>query len=185
MRLHLTSYLTWVVYVCADHDGLSHLPCTAQVEPGVPYRKVSWYKVEEEGLVGLVLKNLETGRSYLYGSANHSYAIGEDLALLLPVSAAGDCGSYRCTLWPPLGHQIQDGLSTFHTVGCPKPRITPQKPDRISHSSGWDQRVLTMMVGVTGAVCLCVFVMMAVVAASLWRRTQGRAYNKLQVETLG
>ncbi|KAG5838129.1 hypothetical protein ANANG_G00220510 [Anguilla anguilla] len=51
------------------------LPCRAHRQPGVMYRKISWYKVEG-GLTGLVLKNLKTNQTVLYKSANHSYQIG-------------------------------------------------------------------------------------------------------------
>lgn len=60
-----------------------------------------------------LLKNITT----LYKFANHSYEVGEDNSLLVPASAELDCGIYRCTLWPPLGHYIQEANTKYDSAG--------------------------------------------------------------------
>ncbi|KAG9270884.1 hypothetical protein AMEX_G15890 [Astyanax mexicanus] len=106
-----------------DNDGeimVKKIPCTADTEKGLQYRKISWYKVEEdsEGLIGLVLKDLRTEVTVLYKFANQSYEVDSDYSLVLPEATVRDCGQYRCTLWPPVGHYIQDGDAEFYTHGC-------------------------------------------------------------------
>lgn len=63
------------------------------------------------------MKNLRDNQSTVYQGANHSYAVGEGLSLLLPASAQRDCGTYQCTLWPPLGHYIQEGQYEYYPAG--------------------------------------------------------------------
>ncbi|KAL6459062.1 hypothetical protein MHYP_G00325340 [Metynnis hypsauchen] len=108
-----------------DEQLYIRIPCQANVEPGLQYRKISWYKVKEEsdGLIGLVIKDLHTHETVLYKFANQSYEVGDDYSLLLPEFSEKDCGHYRCTLWPPLGHYIQDGDQEFYQFGCSKPSL--------------------------------------------------------------
>lgn len=63
------------------------------------------------------MKNLRDNQSTVYQGANHSYAVGEGHSLLLPASAQRDCGTYQCTLWPPLGHYIQEGQYEYYPAG--------------------------------------------------------------------
>ncbi|KPP62289.1 hypothetical protein Z043_119535, partial [Scleropages formosus] len=112
-----------------EGNSVTSLPCKVHVELGLQYRKVSWYKVDEDdGFTGLVLKNLQTNETLLYKSAQHSYQVGEDYSLILSNSSLSDCGRYRCTLWPPVGHQIKEGDYDFYPRGCPQP-VKMQKSD--------------------------------------------------------
>lgn len=111
--------LTWAVL--SSPGRWTALPCKANAVQGVQYRKISWYKVLGSEYRGLVLKNLRTNQTSVYRGANHSYALGEGYALLLPDSALSDCGTYQCTLWPPLGEYIQEGQYEYYPAGCVRP----------------------------------------------------------------
>ncbi|KAG9329301.1 hypothetical protein JZ751_023908 [Albula glossodonta] len=106
-------------------------------------------QVEEE-VIGLVLKNLKTNDTILYKSANHPYQVDEDLALILPDSALTDCGKYRCTLWPPIGHQIREADCSYYPDGCTEPKepvLLKAPPSRLSSSAQWDHVTYAMMGG--------------------------------------
>ncbi|KAJ8258150.1 hypothetical protein GJAV_G00193700 [Gymnothorax javanicus] len=136
------------------------IPCQAHREPGLLYRKISWYKVEE-GMTGLVLKNLNSSKMFLFKWANHSYDIGEDLSLILPNSALNECGTYHCTLWPPLGHKIQEGEYTYYHSGCPESpeaHLTNAVHSRLSSSgTGGRMKHGGVAAGIAGALLLAVF----------------------------
>uniref|UniRef100_A0AAR2JN06 Ig-like domain-containing protein n=1 Tax=Pygocentrus nattereri TaxID=42514 RepID=A0AAR2JN06_PYGNA len=121
----LLSSLLGLTVSVHDEQLSIRIPCQAKVEPGLQYRKISWYKVKEEsdGLIGLVIKDLHTHETVLYKFANQSYEVGDDYSLLLPEFSEKDCGHYRCTLWPPLDHYIQDGDYEFYQFGCSKPPL--------------------------------------------------------------
>lgn len=101
------------------------IACPASIEQGLKYRRITWYKVEKgsDVLTGLVLKDLLKNITTLYKFANYSYEVGEDNSLLVPSSAKVDCGIYRCTLWPPLGHYIQEGNTDYYSADCIKPQL--------------------------------------------------------------
>ncbi|XP_053092412.1 uncharacterized protein LOC113529618 isoform X1 [Pangasianodon hypophthalmus] len=105
-----------------DDQSFITIPCQAKRESEVQYRRITWYKVEvrSEMLTGLVMKDLHTQETVLYKFANQSYEVGDDYSLLLPEAGQIDCGHYRCTLWPPLGHYIQDGDYEYYPLdsGC-------------------------------------------------------------------
>lgn len=111
------------------------IPCHANIEQGVKYRRITWYKVEEgsDVLAGLVLKDLLKNITTLFKFAHHSYEVGEDNSLLVPGPAEEDCGVYRCTLWPPLGHYIQEGNTEYYS-DCIKPQVqvVSSKKDTLS-----------------------------------------------------
>ncbi|KAM9474762.1 uncharacterized protein Hap1MRO34_010760 [Clarias gariepinus] len=96
------------------------IPCQAKRESDVQYRRIAWYKVEVGSgvLTGLVIKDLHTKETILYKFANQSYEVADDYSLLVPEAGKRDCGHYRCTLWPPLGHYIQDGDYEYYPLGC-------------------------------------------------------------------
>ncbi|GAA6067783.1 uncharacterized protein LOC113529611, partial [Tachysurus ichikawai] len=63
------------------------------------------------------MKDLHTQETVLYKFANQSYEVKDDYSLLLPEAGKKrDCGHYRCTLWPPLGHYIQDGDYEYYPL---------------------------------------------------------------------
>ncbi|KAK3566515.1 hypothetical protein QTP86_034025 [Hemibagrus guttatus] len=105
------------VSVRNDHSFIT-IPCQAKRESDVQYRRLSWYKVEvgSEVLTGLVTKDLHTHETVLYKFANQSYKVKDDYSLLLPEAEKRDCGHYRCTLWPPLGHYIQNGDYEYYPL---------------------------------------------------------------------
>lgn len=86
---------------------------------GYCLKKLTFLQVEEgsDVLTGLVLRDLLKNITTLYKFANYSYELGEDNSLLVPSSAKVECGMYRCTLWPPLGHYIQEGNSDYYSAG--------------------------------------------------------------------
>lgn len=76
-------------------------------------------QVEEDPdvLTGLVLKDLNKNITILFKFARHSYVVGDDNSLQFSSSAGKDCGNYRCTLWPPLGHYIQEKDYEYYSSG--------------------------------------------------------------------
>ncbi|KAG5281704.1 hypothetical protein AALO_G00047870 [Alosa alosa] len=115
------------------------IPCKAHSVQGVQYRKISWYKVIGPEYRGLVMKNLHDNHTTVYRGANHSYEVGAEFSLLLPEPALGDCGTYQCTLWPPLGHYIQEGQYEYYPAGCLRPtEALPMMPLPVTHFSCFD-----------------------------------------------
>ncbi|KAJ8332383.1 hypothetical protein SKAU_G00425560 [Synaphobranchus kaupii] len=164
-----------------DCYNMTKLPCHVHLEQGLKYRKISWYKVEG-GLTGLVLKNLNTNKTILYKSANHSYLIGEDLSLILPTSDLNDCGKYLCTVWPPIGHKIQEGECSYYPQGCPRPpeaHLTNVLPSRLSSSSPGDHVVYKVITGMLGAMGL----LLTVSLVRIWKckSRQDENYTKIPV----
>ncbi|KAF7695460.1 hypothetical protein HF521_007183 [Silurus meridionalis] len=85
------------------------VPCKVELEQGVQYRRITWYKVSfrSDMLVGLVMKDIRSNKTQLYKFVNHSYQIGDDLSLLhVPEHSPEECEIYRCSVWPPVGHRI-------------------------------------------------------------------------------
>ncbi|KAI5095153.1 hypothetical protein C0J45_15228, partial [Silurus meridionalis] len=95
------------------------IPCQAKRESEVQYRRITWYKVQKgsEVLTGLVTKDLHTQKTVLYKFVNRSYEVKDDYSLLFPNAGQSDCGHYRCTLWPPVGHYIQEGDYELYALG--------------------------------------------------------------------
>ncbi|KAG7332568.1 hypothetical protein KOW79_004402 [Hemibagrus wyckioides] len=120
----LINLLQLSVSVRNGHSFIT-IPCQAKRESDVQYRRISWYKVEvgSEVLTGLVTKNLHTHETVLYKFANQSYTVKDDYSLLLLEAEKRDCGHYRCTLWPPLGHYIQNGDYEYYPLDldCSRP----------------------------------------------------------------
>lgn len=83
------------------------------------FKKAFILQVEEgsDVLTGLVLKDLNKNTSVLFKFASHSYVVGEDNSLQFSRTAREDCGIYRCTLWPPLGHYIQEHEYKYYPAG--------------------------------------------------------------------
>ncbi|KAK7135721.1 hypothetical protein R3I94_014403 [Phoxinus phoxinus] len=116
--LHIIFLMFHLVYFSMSNEEQRwiKIPCHANIEEGVKYRRITWYKVAagSDVLDGLVLKDLLKNITTLFKFAHHSYEVGEDNSLLVPgVTAEEDCGVYRCTLWPPLGHYIQEGNTEY------------------------------------------------------------------------
>ncbi|KAI5610301.1 hypothetical protein C0J50_5124 [Silurus asotus] len=94
-----------------ENKSFTEIPCQAKRESEVQYRRITWYKVQKgsEVLTGLVTKDLHTQKTVLYKFVDRSYEVKDDYSLLFPNAGQSDCGHYRCTLWPPVGHYIQEG----------------------------------------------------------------------------
>ncbi|XP_076845692.1 uncharacterized protein LOC143490983 [Brachyhypopomus gauderio] len=85
------------------------IPCQVRTENNVQYLKIIWYKVitSSDSLVGLVMKDIRKNSTILYKPANLSYQIGDDFSLLIPQDSVAEvCETYRCSLWPHVGHRI-------------------------------------------------------------------------------
>ncbi|KAL4623720.1 hypothetical protein GN956_G18314 [Arapaima gigas] len=158
-------YTTCVVLMLVSNGDFYNitLPCKVQVEVALQYRKVTWYKVDEDGsgITGLVLKNLQTNETRLYKSAQRSYQVGEGYTLILTNSSAQDCGKYRCTLWPPVGHQIKEGDYDFYLEGCPQPANAQRAdvPPSKLHSSVQRDSTVSVVVGLVTAVLVLIVVL--------------------------
>ncbi|GAA6097442.1 CD83 antigen [Tachysurus ichikawai] len=98
--------------ICGE-DALLH--CMAASKPGVQYRKVIWYKVNEASshqLTGLVMKKLTHHNSTVQkynGVERDLKLLADSQSLILPNVTLQDAGRYRCLLHAPLGHQNQKG----------------------------------------------------------------------------
>ncbi|MCI4380731.1 hypothetical protein PGIGA_G00243310 [Pangasianodon gigas] len=106
MRQYLILFL---IFPMPDVSLSLQVPCIVNLEEGVEYRKITWYKVSvgSGSLMGLVMKDIRTNTTQLYKFANHSYQIGNDLSLLhVPERHQEECEIYRCCVWPPVGHRI-------------------------------------------------------------------------------
>ncbi|CAM4716108.1 unnamed protein product [Leuciscus chuanchicus] len=127
IMLHIYFLMFHLVYfsMSIEEQRWIKIPCNATIEQGVKYRRITWYKVEEgsDVLAGLVSKDLLKNITTLFKFAHHSYEVGEDNSLLVPGTAEEDCGVYRCTLWPPLGHYIQEGNTEYYAADCIKPQV--------------------------------------------------------------
>lgn len=119
-------YLVIHISIAIEEERIT-IPCHANTEQGVQYRKITWYKVEEgsDVLTGLVLKDLHKNITVLFKFANHSYVVGEDNSLQFLSAAGESCGIYRCTLWPPLGHYIQEKDYEYYSADCIEPQLQP------------------------------------------------------------
>ncbi|KAF4072418.1 hypothetical protein AMELA_G00262910 [Ameiurus melas] len=149
-------------------DVLSlQVPCTVNLEEGVEYRKITWYKVSvrTDSLVGLVMKDIRTNTTHLYKFANHSYQVGNDLSLLhVPERSQNECEKYRCCVWPPVGHRI---LQSDYSLpqGCQSNNVgMTELSVQLQHTnvalSNQFQCIiigvlLFVILSVTAVVCLC------------------------------
>ncbi|XP_077079462.1 uncharacterized protein LOC143732356 isoform X2 [Siphateles boraxobius] len=136
--LHIYFLMFHLVYfsMSIEEQRWIKIPCHANIEQGVKYRRITWYKVKESSdvLAGLVSKDLLKNITRLFKFAHHSYEVGEDNSLVVPGTAEEDCGVYRCTLWPPLGHYIQEGNTDYYSADCIKPQVqaVSSKKDTLS-----------------------------------------------------
>ncbi|KAG5271576.1 hypothetical protein AALO_G00181600 [Alosa alosa] len=104
--------------------SVAELACMAPAEPGVSYRSVRWYKIDNENnLRGLVRKRLSPQNNtaeYYKGLIRHVEFVSENSSnLVLPNMTASDRGRYICLLAAPLGHQNQEGEVFLRVEGCP------------------------------------------------------------------
>ncbi|KAG9270881.1 hypothetical protein AMEX_G15887 [Astyanax mexicanus] len=114
-------FILMLLLAAADLSNSLKIPCKVQLESGVQYRKIIWYKVSSENsLSGLVMKDLLRNSSVLYRSVDPSLRVGEDLSLLLPEFRERRCETYRCSVWPPVGYRIQESDYSF-PQGCQVP----------------------------------------------------------------
>ncbi|XP_028850477.1 uncharacterized protein LOC114798720 isoform X1 [Denticeps clupeoides] len=107
-----------------ESENYIRIPCNAQAEYGVKYRKIIWYKTrpDSDAMTGLVQKNLENNLTTRYKRfVNHTYDVGEDFSLLFsPRWPHAECTLYCCSLWPPLGHQFRES-QFLYPEGCARP----------------------------------------------------------------
>ncbi|KAL7884814.1 hypothetical protein AOLI_G00075840 [Acnodon oligacanthus] len=133
----MRQYLMLLFIVPLPQLSLSlQIPCQAQLEQGVQYRKIFWYKVtESNSVVGLIMKDLYKNTTALYKHANHAYQIGDDLSLLLLSEPREKrdtkCETYRCSVWPPVGYYVQESDYSL-PQGCQN--STEMMPEFASHA---------------------------------------------------
>ncbi|KAG7332566.1 hypothetical protein KOW79_004400 [Hemibagrus wyckioides] len=163
MRHYLMLFL---VFLMSDVSLSMQVPCTVNLEDGVEYQKITWYKVSVESstLTGLVRKNIRTNTTQLYKFANHSYQIGNDLSLLhVPEHSQGECETYRCSVWPPVGHHILESDYSL-PQGCNAGKMTEMSSQlQGTHEVQFNHVPLSFIAGVlvlailnvAAVVCLC------------------------------
>ncbi|KAK3540338.1 hypothetical protein QTP70_029576 [Hemibagrus guttatus] len=163
MRHYLMLFL---VFPMSDVSLSLQVPCIVNLEEGIEYQKITWYKVSVESgtLIGLVRKDIRTNTTQLYKFANHSYQIGNDLSLLhVPEHSQGECEMYRCSVWPPVGHRI---LKSDYSLpqGCnadEMTKISSQLQGTHEVKSTHVPRALTAgvlvlaILNITALVCIC------------------------------
>ncbi|XP_049440858.1 CD83 antigen [Epinephelus fuscoguttatus] len=96
------------------------LECTAKYTPGVQYRAVRWYKVEESSqLSGLLTKDLPNGTTRWYTGVDREVdLLGESRSILLPNVTCADRGVYVCHLAAPVGEQNREGQVLLTLTDC-------------------------------------------------------------------
>ncbi|XP_031432869.1 CD83 antigen isoform X2 [Clupea harengus] len=103
--------------------SVTELSCVALAEPGVPYRSIRWYKVDEENnLRGLVRKRLAPQNKtveYYTGLIRHVEFVSENSSNIIMSNVTKmDSGRYICFLAAPLGHRNQEGEVFLRVDGC-------------------------------------------------------------------
>ncbi|TRY97545.1 hypothetical protein DNTS_000348 [Danionella cerebrum] len=126
---HFTTTIRWLVILAVaesvrqdTHSSIGQealLRCTAEALPGVLYRFVVWYKVDQSSqqLTGLLRKRLTVNNSTVetFNGLEREIQLFENtMDLLLPNVTLEDKGVYRCFLSAPLGHRNQHGETFLH-----------------------------------------------------------------------
>ncbi|XP_066572178.1 CD83 antigen [Amia ocellicauda] len=99
------------------------LTCTASAEPGVQYRALRWYKVNENlssPLSGLLRKNLLKNETDKYDGFHQplEFLDTESFDIILRNVSEEDSGKYSCVLSAPLGKQNKEGFIQLKVSGC-------------------------------------------------------------------
>lgn len=90
------------------------LPCEAHEKQEVGYSAISWYKVGDDGirLSGIVLRNFREKRvrNYLGCTMIVTASSVRPYTLTINNISSEDLGTYRCSLWAPIGEENKSGL---------------------------------------------------------------------------
>ncbi|KAM9476255.1 uncharacterized protein Hap1MRO34_011866 isoform 2-T2 [Clarias gariepinus] len=146
----------FLIFPISDVSLSLQVPCTVNLEEGVAYHIVTWYKVSvgNGSMAGLVRKDLRTNTTQLYKFANHSYKIGNDLSLLhVPEQNQKECEIYRCCVWPPVGHRILQSDFSL-PQGCQSNAVG--KTEFSSQVQGTHTSQYAILAGVLLVVILCI-----------------------------
>uniref|UniRef100_A0A8C7NUW8 Ig-like domain-containing protein n=1 Tax=Oncorhynchus mykiss TaxID=8022 RepID=A0A8C7NUW8_ONCMY len=106
--------------VCGED---SILKCKAICKPGVQYRAVRWYKLNEEPsnkVSGLLMKRLSpnsTTQWYAGLECKVELLADDSFDIFLPNVTAVDSGRYKCLLAAPVGEQNQEGQVHLSVTG--------------------------------------------------------------------
>ncbi|XP_067424456.1 CD83 antigen [Emydura macquarii macquarii] len=109
-----------VAVMCTEEAVLL---CEAPQDPQVTYKAVSWYKIvgNSEELAEMVRKNLENDVEYYYPKElNGSLQLSNDTSYSLRITntTSHNSGTYRCTLWAPVGEHNESGTIILKVTGC-------------------------------------------------------------------
>ncbi|XP_028659763.1 CD83 antigen-like [Erpetoichthys calabaricus] len=102
------------------------LQCSAEIEKGVIYRSIRWYKVLTPDLLnGIVYINMNSSMVKVYNGFKRSFEFTSDdvLSLIMKNSTEEDGGTYQCFLSAPLGQQSRKGEIQVKILGCSKGQI--------------------------------------------------------------
>ncbi|XP_043946059.1 uncharacterized protein LOC122817012 isoform X2 [Protopterus annectens] len=144
--IYCVSIANAVLIVPVRYNCTEEIPCTAWREPNVQYRRVSWYKVNSDSsLSSLINKSLRVNNStILYTSVKKAYKINENCSLTLPGIESEDLGIYRCLLWAPVGHKMQNGDVKLTLEGIEIKELSErlESPLSIPEKSGYSNSLL-------------------------------------------
>ncbi|XP_078097518.1 CD83 antigen-like isoform X2 [Mustelus asterias] len=88
---------------------IAKLPCDASCVSEVEYRAVSWYKVADDGfsLSGIVRRDFKENISREYLGFDGSVEVTSTSPYFLTIHniSGKDLGTYRCSIWAPLGER--------------------------------------------------------------------------------
>ncbi|XP_060691928.1 uncharacterized protein LOC132822693 [Hemiscyllium ocellatum] len=133
--------------VAARCTQTATLPCTARREVMQSYRAVSWYKVGEATLSGIIRKVGNEMVRYKHFAGNAM--ITENDSLVIARVTEDDAGIYRCSLLAPLGGMNQDGDVTL-SVCLPLDPVTEPAVTSLRRTA------TASLLHSRSGVCLCV-----------------------------
>ncbi|XP_041104506.1 CD83 antigen-like [Polyodon spathula] len=110
------------VIVNCEEDAV--LTCEAEMEFGVTYRSLLWYKCDEDlpdSVTGIIRKTLKSSLTQRFHGFNRSVEVLDDGSYDLKIknAAVEDSGKYKCALFAPLGKQNKEGYIQLKVIGCP------------------------------------------------------------------
>ncbi|XP_062926012.1 CD83 antigen [Mobula hypostoma] len=95
------------------------LSCRDQVKEGVRYWGISWYKVADNGLSGIIFNNFKEKAAQKYRGCDLAVRSTptEPYSLIISNISSEDLGMYHCFLWAPVGEENKKGFVNLKVMG--------------------------------------------------------------------